>query len=400
MSTNADHHRILIIGGGAAGISVAARLRRRGQTDIAIVEPSPVHHYQPLWTLVGGGRARMAETVRPEIKVMPKGVTWLQGAAVAIDADNREVEVASGRTVGYDSLVVAPGIQLDWDTIPGLAHAIGQHGVSSIYRPDLAPLTWEYIKPLQAGTAIFTAPAGVFKCGGAPQKIAYLAADWWRTQQVLQDINVIMVLPTPKIFGVPEFASVLEGVVDRYGIDLRLETELTALDGDQREATLVDHRSGTKQTVPYDIIHVTPPQSAPDWVKHSPLAGDDPKGWVSVDRHTLQHSRFPNVFALGDVTDTPNSKTGAAVRKQAPVVVDNLLAALDGRPLDARYEGYGSCPFVTARKRMLLAEFDYSGRPTPSIPVINTQKERYDMWLLKRYGLPFLYWHLMLRGVA
>jgi sulfide:quinone oxidoreductase len=338
--------------------------------------------------------------VRPEIRVIPKGVTWLQDAAVAIDADNRQVEVSSGRTVGYDALVVAPGIQLDWDTIPGLADGLGQRGVSSNYRPDLAPRTWEYIEPLRGGTAIFTAPAGVFKCGGAPQKIAYLAADWWRTQNVLRDINVIMVLPTPKIFGVPEFATVLEGVVDRYGIDLRLETELTALDGDQREATLVDHRSGTKQNVPYDIIHVTPPQSAPDWVKHGPLAGDDPKGWVSVDRHTLQHTRYPTVFALGDVTDTPNSKTGAAVRKQAPVVVDNLLAALDDRPLEARYDGYGSCPFVTARNRMMLAEFDYSGRPTPSIPLIDTQKERYDMWLLKRYGLPFLYWHLMLRGLA
>jgi sulfide:quinone oxidoreductase len=327
-------------------------------------------------------------------------VTWLQDAAVAVDADERQVELSSGRAVGYDSLVVAPGIQLDWDPIPGLADALGRHGVSSNYRPDLAPRTWELIKPLRSGTAIFTAPAGAFKCGGAPQKIAYLAADWWRTQQVLRDIDVIMVLPTPKLFGVPEFAAVLDAVVDRYGIDVRLETELTALDGEQREATLVDHRSGTKQNVPYDMIHVTPPQSAPHWVKHSPLAGDDPKGWVSVDRHTLQHTRYPTVFALGDVTDTPNAKTGAAVRKQAPVVVENLLAALEGRSLDARYEGYGSCPFVTARNRMVLAEFDYSGRPTPSIPFINTQKERYDMWLLKRYGLPFLYWHLMLRGLA
>ncbi|MFN0091704.1 MAG: FAD-dependent oxidoreductase [Acidimicrobiales bacterium] len=400
LDTRPERHRIVIIGGGTAGLTVAARLRRAGEADVALIEPSPVHYYQPLWTLVGGGRAPMKATVRPEVSVLPKGVRWIQDAAQGVDPEAKRVELSGGASVAYDALVVAPGIQCDWDAVPGVADTLGRGGVSSNYRPDLAPRTWELVEPLRGGTAVFTAPAGPIKCGGAPQKIAYLAADWWRRQGVLRDVQVILALPGAKLFGVPEFEAVLGQVVERYGIDLRLQTELVEVDPGQREVILADHAAGTKQRVRYDLLHVTPPMSAPDWIKRSPLAGDDAKGWVSVDRATLAHTRWPEVFALGDVTDTPNAKTGAAVRKQAPVVVENLRAALAGNALTARYDGYGSCPFVTARNRVLLAEFDYTNRPTPSIPLIDTARERYDMWLLKRYGLPFLYWNLMLRGLA
>lgn len=240
-------------------------------------------------------------------------------------------------------------------------------------------------------------------CAGAPQKIAYLAADWWRRSGVLRDIHVVLVLPTPKLFGVPEFNAVLEEVVARYGIDVRFEHEVVAVHPDERELIVASRRPGSddKFPLPYDLAHLVPPQSAPDWVKHGPLADPaDPRGWVAVDRHTLQHVSWPEIFALGDAASTPNSKTGAAIRKQAPVVVRNVRAVLAGREPSASYDGYASCPITTARNRMLLAEFDYTLRPHPTIPGIDTAKERYDMWLLKRYGLPFLYWNLMLRGLA
>lgn len=395
------HHEILIIGGGNAGLSVAARLRRAGRTDIGVIEPSDQHYYQPLWTLVGGGSASQAETVRPQASVMPQGVAWIKDAAADIDPDRRSVELASGGTVTYDYLVVSPGIQLDWDKIPGMAEAMDSPTASSNYRFDLAPKTWDLIRNLKSGTAIFTQPSGPIKCAGAPQKIAYLAADYWQKQGVLDKIRVVMVLPTPGMFGVKVFADELERVVAKYGIEVRFNSELTSVDPAAGMAEITDNAAGTKESLRYDLLHVVPPQSAPDWLKRTPLADPaNPAGYVDVDKHTMQHKRYPEIFALGDAGSTPNSKTGAAIRKQAPVLVKNLLAALEGAVPAAQYGGYASCPLTTARGKMLLAEFDYSLQPAPSIPFIDTTKERTDMWLLKRYGLPFMYWNLILKGRA
>lgn len=396
------NHRILIIGGGSAGLSVAARLRRAGEHDITVVEPSRNHYYQPLWTLVGGGRAPVAASRRDEGRLIPSGVRWVQGGAAEIDPAGRTVTLGSGVRIGYQVLVVAPGIQLDWDEVPGLAGTLGMRGVSSNYRADLAPKTWQFLRDLRSGTAVFTLPAGPAKCPGAAQKICYLAADWYRRQGVLGNIRLVLVLPTPAIFGVPEFARVLHQVVERYGIELRLQHELLEVDSYNREVIIADQaEGGSKQRLRYDVLHVVPPQSAPDWIKQTSLAdSSDRKGWVAVDKHTLQHVAFPEVFALGDVCNAPIAKTGAAVRAQAPVVSRNIVDYLSGRPLSGHYDGYAACPITTSRNRMLLAEFDYTGRPHPTIPFLNTQKERYDMGLLKRYGLPFLYWNLMLRGLA
>jgi sulfide:quinone oxidoreductase len=395
------HHRVVVVGGGAAGITVAARLRRAGQDDVAVIEPSTRHWYQPLWSLVGGGIVDIAQSGRPEASVMPKGVAWIRDAVVGFEPDQNRLLLDGGAAVEYEYLVVAPGIECDWDGIPGAAEAVGQAGVSSNYRPDLAPRTWDFIKDLRGGTALFTMPSGPIKCAGAPQKIAYLASHWWQLQGVLQNIRVILVLPMPGLFGLPQFATVLEQVVDRYGIDVRFRSELAEVRAGDREAVIVNNVDGTKEAIHYDVLHLVPPQHAPGFVRESPLAaGGDPNGFVEVDKYTLRHVRYPNVFALGDAANTPNAKTGAAVRKQAPVLVANLQSAMAGRAPESRYNGYGSCPFVTARNRMVLAEFDYDLQHTPSFPVIDLVKERYDMWLLKRYGLPFLYWNLMLRGLA
>ena len=393
--------KIVIVGGGNAGISVAARLRRRGESDVTVIDPAATHYYQPLWTLVGGGCAPVESSARPESSVMPKGVTWIRKSAVAVDPDAREVALDDGSSVAYDYLVMCPGIQLDWAKIPGLAHTLGRDGVSSNYLYELAPATWKFIRETRSGTAVFTMPSGPIKCAGAPQKIAYLAADYWREQGVLSKIDIHLVLPTPGMFGVKEFSDVLVGVARRYGINVHFQSEATSVNPDAREVTIADRANDTETTLGYDMMHVVPPQSAPDWVKKSALA--DPAsaaGYVEIDKHTMQHTRYPDVFALGDAGSSPNSKTGAAIRKQAPVVVQNLLDVMGGKVPSKRYEGYASCPLTTSRHAMLLAEFDYSMKPTPSIPVINTIKERRDMWYLKRYGLPALYWHFMLRGRA
>lgn len=401
-SQNGLHHRIVIIGGGTAGLSVASRLRRANYDDIAILEPSEFHYYQPLWTLVGGGRAPQKESRRKEATVMPQGVHWIKASAAEIDPENCLITTDRG-LISYEYLVVCPGIQLDWHKINGASDALGKEGVSSNYEYDLAPKTWEFIRSFRGGTAIFTMPSGPIKCAGAPQKIAYLAADYWRQQNLLASTRIVLVLPTPTMFGVPEFAKVLDEVVDRYGIEVRFQHDLREINQNSKQVTITNHKDGaeTAEVIDYDLLHVVPPQSAPNWIKSSPLADpSNPNGYVEVHKHTMQHSRFPNIFALGDAGSTPNSKTGAAIRKQAPVVVANLISQMSGKPLNDSYDGYASCPITTARNKMLLAEFDYTLRPHPTIPLLNLQKERYDMWLLKRYGLPFMYWNLMLKGLA
>jgi sulfide:quinone oxidoreductase len=394
------HHKVVIVGGGSAGISVAARLVR-DVDDVAVIEPSDKHYYQPLWTLVGAGCSTIAKSERAESSVMPKKATWIKDAADSFDPDNNAVHTTGGETIGYDVLIVCPGIQLDWDKIPGVTDTLGRDGVSSNYRPDLAPKTWEFIKNTTSGTALFTMPSGPIKCAGAPQKIAYLACDQWRQLGVLDKIDVHLVLPTPRMFGIPVFADELDKVVADYGINVHFEAELESVDSDGRKATFKSmNEGGDGFELPYDMMHVVPHQSAPDWVKSSPLATDAPTGYVDVDKNTLQHVKYPNVFSLGDAGSSPNSKTGAAIRKQAPVVAANVKSQLAGGDLGEEYGGYASCPITTSTHSMLLAEFDYTMEPTPSIPVINTLKPRRDMWYLKKYGLPALYWNLMLKGRA
>ncbi|MEQ8718325.1 MAG: FAD/NAD(P)-binding oxidoreductase [Acidimicrobiales bacterium] len=392
------HHRIVVIGGGTAGITVAARLGRAGQADVAIVEPSGDHYYQPLWTIVGGGAAKLRSTRRDESAVIPRGVTWLRSAATDIDPENKVVTTAVGDRVGYDALVVCPGLKLDFDRTPGLAETIGRNGTSSNYRYDLAPVTWDNVRNLRRGTAVFTMPTGPIKCGGAPQKAAYMSADHWRREGVLDAIDVHLVVPGPEIFGIEDFAVHLREVVADYGITLHTRSEMTAVDGDARRATITNLDDGSTTELDYDMLHAVPHQSAPSFISAGPLADDT--GWVDVDRETLRHVRHDDVWSLGDVSSTPNAKTGAAVRKQAPVVVENLLAGLEERAPTAAYHGYSSCPLITAKGKVLLAEFDYDGKPTPTFPVIDTTKPRRDMWYLKRYGLPWLYWNLMLKGRA
>lgn len=394
-----SHRRIVIIGGGTAGVAVAARLTNEGETGIALIDPSSRHYYQPLWTLVGGGRAKAKASERKQVSLIPAGVEWIQQAATTIDPDAKTVSLANGDAIAYDVLVVAPGIQLDWDQLPGATETLGRHGVSSNYGLELAPKTWDMIRTMTSGTAIFTMPAGPIKCAGAPQKIAYLAADYWRKQGLLSRINVVLVLPTPGMFGVPEFARVLEQVVERYGIDVRFQTVVSEIDPDTKEVVLQDLTGDSKSRLGYNFVHAVPPQSAPNWLKATKLAvPGDPKGWVDIDKNTLQHVRYPDVFALGDAGSSPNSKTGAAIRKQAPVVVQNVIDQLRGNEINRHYDGYASCPIVTARNKMLLAEFDYTMRPHKTVPLIDTQKERLDMYALKRWGLPFMYWNVLMKG--
>lgn len=395
-ATPGVQHQVVIIGGGNAGISVAARLRRADRNlDIAIVEPSEKHYYQPLWTLVGGGVFEKQVTEHSEASVIPDSVAWIREAVAEVCPEDNGLLTAAGKRIGYKFLVVAPGIQINWDRVAGLPEAIGHDGVCSNYSYQYVDKTWEFINGFRGGTAVFTHPATPVKCGGAPQKIAYLADDAFRKNGVREKSNIIFMSANASIFQVPRYAATLSKVVERKGIDARFRQNLVEVNGGEKKAVFENLDTGERTTIAYDLLHVTPPMSAPDFVKSGPLANAD--GWVDVDKFTLQHVRFPNVFSLGDASSLPTSKTGAAIRKQAPVLVKNLLSAIASKPLTSHYDGYTACPLVTGYNKLVMAEFDYDLHPKETFP-FDQSKERRSMYFFKAQILPRMYWHGIMKG--
>lgn len=386
--------KIVIVGGGAAGISAAARLCKHG-VDVTIIEPSEKHHYQPLWTLVGGGVVPKETTERDEKDYIPAGATWVKEKVTAFLPDENAVVTDSGQKIGYDFLIVAAGIQLDWDKVKGLKDAIGKDGVCSNYSYDTVDSTWKFIREFKGGNAIFTQPNTPIKCGGAPQKIAYLAEDYFRGHGTRDKATIKFITGTPTIFVSPHYAPTLLKHCEDTGIDVQYKLNLTEIRAESKEAVFTHVETGDEVIEKYDMIHVTPPMSAPDFIKQSPLASE--LGWVDVDKETLRHVKFDNIFALGDSSNLPTSKTGAAVRKQVPVLVENIEHAMKGEPLSAKYDGYTSCPLVTGYDSLIMAEFGYDLKPKETFP-FDQNKERYSMYLVKRYVLPQFYWNLMLRG--
>ena len=401
-TTDSPHHQVVIVGGGAAGITVASQLlAKNSKLDIAIIEPSDKHYYQPAWTLVGGGQYKAEDTVKPEASCIPSGVTWIKDYAAEFDPDNNMVKTREGKQVSYDYLVVCPGIQIDWNAIAGLKEALGKNGVCSNYSFEGAPYTWETIRNFKGGNALFTYPATPIKCGGAPQKIMYLADDTFRQNGVRNQTNVMFCSAVGAIFPVPGYAEPLMQVVKRRDIQLNFKHNLKAIRADSKEAVFdVTTDEGVQEVaIPYDMIHVTPPMSAPDFIKNSKLAGTEgpSKGWVNVNKDTLQHNVYPNIFSLGDASSLPISKTAAAIRGQAPVLVENLLAVMQTHSLTGKYAGYTCCPLITGYGTVIMAEFDYTNQPLSTFPM-DPREERYSMWLVKRHVLPWLYWNRMLKG--
>lgn len=392
-------YQILIIGGGNAGISIASKLNIKDKSlQIAIIEPSKKHYYQPAWTLVGAGDFDIQDTVKAEKDVMPKHVIWVKDTASEIKPDSNEVILKSGDTIGYEYLIVAPGIQLNWHEIKGLKETLGKNNVCSNYSFETAPYTFECIQNFKGGNAIFHTPNTPIKCGGAPMKIMFMASDYFKKHGILNKTKVAFWSGGTRIFAVEKYENAFKKVIKNYGINTNFHQKLVEIDGPNKRAKFIglsEQNKDIETWIDFDFIHVTPPQSAPDFVRHSSIA--NAAGWVDVDKNTLQHITFKNIFSLGDASSLPTSKTGAAIRKQAPVLVENLLSVMKNKPLSASYNGYTSCPVLTGYGKLILAEFDYSNTPTETFP-FDQSKERYSMYLLKKYVLPFLYWRKILPG--
>lgn len=395
-----NHYQIIIVGGGNAGISVAAQmLRQNSQLDIAIFDPADKHYYQPAWTLVGSGVFDINKTEREEAEVMPENVTWVKEAVLSFQPDNNAISTATN-VYSYDFMVVCPGIQLNWNEIKGLTENLGKNGVCSNYSFKSAPYTFECIKNFKGGKAIFHNPNTPVKCGGAPHKIMYMAADYFRKHGVLNKADIQFWSGGTRLFAVEKYEKTLLEVCRKGNIKLNFFQKLVEIDGENKKAKFVGFGEKNKDVetwVDFDMIHVTPPQSAPDFIKNSPLA--NAAGWVDVDKNTLQHNQYKNIFSLGDASGLPTSKTGAAIRKQAPVVVQNVLASIEHRAINGDYNGYTSCPLLTGYGKLVLAEFDYNNQPMETFP-FDQSKERWSMYMLKKEVLPRMYWSMILKGKA
>ncbi len=390
--------KFLIIGGGTAGITVASRLKHKFKAqDITIVEPASEHYYQPMWTLVAADMASKQSTIKPMAKCIPSGVTWIKEFAQQFNPEANQVVLKNGDLIEYEFLIVAPGIQIDFDQIKGLTDTIGSNGVGCDYTLDGLDYVKSELKKVTSGNVIFTMPHMPIKCPGAPQKIMWLAHEEFTQRGVRDKINVWFISASAAMFGLDRYRIPLEKLVDEKNIKTKFGCELVAVNGDAKMATIRDNSNDKTIDMEYSFLHAVPPMSAPDFIKKSPLANED--GWVDVDKNTLQHNKYQNVFSLGDAAGTPNSKTGAAVRKQAPVVVKNIAKVIAKQKVDAFYNGYASCPLVVSKHQVIMAEFGYDGKIMESFP-IDQSKPRFSMFLVKKFVLPVLYWYFMLKGRA
>ncbi|WFE89948.1 TIGR01244 family sulfur transferase [Roseibium porphyridii] len=393
---------VVVVGGGAAGISVASSLlSRKSDLDIAIIDPADVHYYQPGWTMVGGGIFHASDTARTMGSLIPKGVHWIKSAVAAFEPKDNAILLDGCRVVKYGRLVVCPGLKLDWHKVEGLVDTLGKNGVTSNYRYDMAPYTWQLVQKMKEGRAVFTQPPMPIKCAGAPQKAMYLSADHWNKSGRLGKIDIQFMNAGGALFGVKDYVPALMEYIELYGADLNFFHNLIAIDGPSKKAVFevkVPDAVPRQIDVEFDMIHVTPPQVAPDFVRVSPLA--DAAGWIDVDQSTLRHKTFENIWSLGDVMNAPNAKTAAAARKQAPVVAENIVSDIQGHSATAQYDGYGSCPLTVERGKIVLAEFGYGGTLLPSFPrwLVDGTRPTRTAWLLKERILPPVYWRAMLRG--
>jgi len=389
--------KLVVVGGGAGGCGTVNKfVNKFGEGEVAVIEPNKEHYYQPLWTLVGGGVKDLAQTMRPMESLLPAGAKWLQESVVSFEPDHNRLLTSSGDTVTYDWLVIATGLQLRYEKIKGLPEAFDTPGVGSNYSVSYVDKTRKAIEEFKGGNAVFTFPNSPIKCAGAPQKIMYLAEENWRKRGIKANIQYRSSLPV--IFGVKKYADALWEVVKGRGIDVQLRNHLVEVKPETKEAVFENLDSGELETVKYDMIHITPPMSTPDCLNSNPDLVDG-AGFLSVNKETLQHTKYNNIFGLGDCTNVPTAKTAAAVAAQLGVMRKNLGAAIAGSALPGGYDGYTSCPLVTGTKSCILAEFDFQAPPQPleTFPV-NQGKERWSMFMLKSHLMPHLYWHGLVKG--
>lgn len=398
--------KIVILGAGAAGTALANRLADRLEgAEITVLDARKQHLYQPGFTLIAAGLKPPGYAVSATTEWLPRGVTLIPEAAAEIDPVARTVTASGGTVLRYDFLVVATGLRLDYDAIPGMSlDLIGSNGVGSVYAgPDYAAKTWEAMDRFtsEGGVGVFSRPATEMKCAGAPLKYTFITDDYAVRKGTRDKVEIRYFAHNKALFSVPIVSEKVRMLFAERQIQTAMEHVLIALDPGKRIATFQTPAGTVEQG--YDFINVIPPMRAPDVVRASGLSWADKwtdQGWIEVDKGTLRHARFPEVFGLGDICGVPKGKTAASVKWMVPVVEDHLVAQIEGREGTQVYNGYTSCPLITRIGRAMLVEFDYNDNLTPSFPgVIAPLEELWISWLMKEIALKPTY-NAMLRGKA
>ncbi|XP_063061746.1 sulfide:quinone oxidoreductase, mitochondrial-like [Engraulis encrasicolus] len=393
-----EHVKVLVLGGGSGGITMSARMKRKvGAENVAVVEPSEMHYYQPIWTLVGAGAKTVESSGRPTASVMPSGVRWIKSKVSEVSPDTNSVRTDCGKEITYEYLIVALGLQLHYERIKGLPEGLDHPKIGSNYSRKTVQKTWKALQDFKEGNAVFSFPNSPVKCPGAPQKIMYLTDAYLRKTGKRSSATITYNTSLPVLFGVKKYADALWEICKARDLNVNLRHNLVEVRPDKQEAVF-EHldKPGETKVFQYEMLHVTPPMGPLDVMKGSPLA--DGAGWLNLNKETLQHQLYPNVFGIGDCTNLPTPKTAAAVAAQSAVLDRTISRVMEKSQPDKKYNGYTSCPLVTSYNTVILAEFDYNLQPQETFP-LDQGKERRVMYHMKADFMPHLYWHGMLRGL-
>ncbi|XP_053573422.1 sulfide:quinone oxidoreductase, mitochondrial isoform X2 [Bombina bombina] len=391
-----EYYDVVVVGGGAGGITMSARMKRKlGAGKVAVIDPSEKHYYQPMWTLVGGGAKQLANSERSMASVIPSGVKWIKSEVKGFDPDKNSIRIGDDKEISYKYLIIALGLKLQYEKIKGLPEGFNYPKIGSNYSVKTVEKTWKALQDFKKGNAIFTFPNTPVKCAGAPQKIMYLSEEYLRKTGKRKDAHIIFNTSLGAIFGVKKYADALLEIIKERNIELNFKHNLIEVRADKNEAVFENlDKPGETKVLEYEMLHVTPPMGPPDVLINSAVA--DAGGWVDVNKETLQHKKYPNVFGIGDCTNLPTSKTAAAIAAQSAVLDKTISLVMSNKNSSAKYDGYTSCPLVTGYSKVILAEFDYNAQPLETFP-IDQSKERRSMYYMKADMMPFLYWNLLLK---